>query len=502
MSTVTDIQTYSEIDALSSSFAQKLITKESSELIYDKIADLGTSKMAEKLVSKGYNLYFPTSYRPIQSEMMPVAIISKTKDHNRFIELRKTVRKYAFTPKRFEVFVVVPRHYQEFYKNALAKEIDEGLLTLVLYYVTNVDLHIVNKKRFIINRYLNVGDARNAVLALGCALNTKYLIMSDDDRNNLNPYFTNQPHKNGQVKWVMSGTFEEKAEDILKHIDLVLSGKLIATTKPVAMLGFMSFNRQHWKVVTNPDSYIFHESHTNHCAQYVALNMQVLKEREIIYLPLRMAEDNAFQYSVTKAGMLCFESGHLAHNSASADKVPSTCRNTNNSKFDSYTKEDHQIWYDFLELGLISYTLSKGKDLSTNNRVRWQIKWSNEGDRTFCPNAIQFSICEEEKDRKEKVIEKMNKKWEAFMIARNSYLENLEKKRRTRKKPEHPIDNRLEHLDVDPFDKDFDPKKLNDYNIDIAESAGWQNLGQLLFEFLEKGIITLKPNGKIQVTRV
>ena len=147
---------------------------------------------------QGVQLFFKGGALPSLKGFMQVCIISCIKDagDERVEELKKTVSNYLGKTKKgmpqWDIFVLVPLDLvtnYDFLKNSPVH--------IVSYETIEYKLPHEHKRW----RSRNVGDARNATLALGCALRVDKLLVSDDDRCYLSPNF-NYRKKDGKFYWV------------------------------------------------------------------------------------------------------------------------------------------------------------------------------------------------------------------------------------------------------------------------------------------------------------
>ena len=468
---------------------------------------LGTSSLANKLREKGFKLYYNQKNLPDCSELRSVSIISRTTDLSRIRELKKTISKYnqVGTPNKFEVFVVAPYYLKDFYQINLIEECFQNLVNLVFYTSKKtIPVQSARVRGRQLLRNMNVGDARNAVLSVGCAINCRNMIMSDDDRSILNVHFGNWGDKK-------SKKLCDNVKELYEHIEKVFSNNLPENMNkneyPVAMIGFTSIDRNRWfwtEIKKSKNNEMFQREKCCQCAQLVVLNFDVLKKHKITYNELRMGEDNYFQYNLMKNGLYCIESAHIAHGSLGNNLLGSTCRNDKNSHIENYSNEDLNNVKEFIKSGLISFKLSNGKNKPLKERIVWQIQWTINGVKHNCFNFSQYKLEMEKKIFKElpnkikkwdEKLQILDAKWNNWVLnLRPEYLQRQNNNTHIPKRLLPPNDKRLESYQVDVFDADFDymtiPRNLPEKE-KLNELAGWQNLGQLLSELYDNNIIKI-----------
>lgn len=418
-----------------------------------KKARLGTSPLAQALrENHGMSIFVDSSFKGIKGKIQ-VCIISCISDLNspRVKELLKTVQLYNWS-ENVDLFVLVPCKLKDVYLDIL-KDVEN--VHLVLYNCREPNFR--KESRFY--REMNVGDARNASLALGLVLKTDRLIVSDDDRNYITPYFNNQFNKKkGLYYWVSKDSITKQAQmnHWIKHC--------CNMDDNTAILGFTSQNRRRgFKGQEEPFVEMKISKKNVNCAQLVLLNMKLLAKHSETYLPIRMGEDTAFQFALSQKNLLCEESGHIMHGSPTVKNNPSTARTKRNANAKNYSPRDLFWWRKFIDLQLI-----------TKDKTKFKIQWTKNGTKAVVPDFAANNEMRKKALDKEK--EKLLKKWEKF-----------EKKKSKKLIPDDP---RLTK-DDNPMDPNF---KVSDVTSRVLEdnSAGWQNLGELLSQIIYKLTIQMR----------
>jgi len=428
-----------------------------------KLSQVGDGGRGVTLLTKGGSL-------PPLFGLMQVCIISCIKDPKsaRADFLRNTIANYT-GDVFWDIFILIPLDLVDIYK-----EILDGLkVNLVAYEVHETTL----SKKHKFYRCRNVGDARNASLALGVALGLKKLLVSDDDRCYNTPYF-NYRYKIDKYFWCNPDKNSIKDAKAIHHFKDHCN-KLFSKNKNLAVLGFSSYNRRRcWKgeEIKEKTPIIFTQG-KQHCAQLVMLNIELLNKQEITYLPIRMGEDTAFQYMLMEKGFLCLESSHLAHNSPPASSCESIARSKKNAYLSNYTDRDIFYLKQFFNCGCVNRTGTKKL-----NKFYFQIRWCPKGQEVSMPNFIAVNSKRSNINK----LENLNDIVKKFREERKKLnKKTTDKLMKLKKKVEE--DPRLGD-DEDVMDKDFDFDEFMKRELD-DESAGWQMMGELLHQMLLAGHI-------------
>jgi len=404
--------------------------------------------------------------------VMQVCIISCIKDakDKRAEILRRTIANYT-GEVRWDIFILVPRDLVAVY-DVILKDLPVQLVAYEIHETMLTKMH----KFF---RFRNVGDARNASLALGVALRLKKLLVSDDDRCYIAPFFNHRFRINkGKHYWCNpennSFTDAKAFNQFKEHCD-----NLFAKHEKLAILGFSSYNRRRcWKGQIDKEKVPMIFSQGNqHCAQLVLLNIELLNQQEITYLPIRMGEDTAFQYMLMDKGFECLETSHLAHNSPPVSACASIARGKRNAFLKNYSDRDIFYLKQFFNCGCV---IRKGRQ--NVEKFYFRIRWCPNGSEVSMPNFIAANSKQSIKDKLDaynKVAEEFRKELQKSIKGKPNNVENLLK--------EFEKDPRLSD-EEDPMDKKFDFKEFLQRELD-DESSGWQMMGELLHQMLLAGHI-------------
>ena len=423
---------------------------------------------------QGVTLFTKGGVLPSLVGLMQVCIISCIADPEsaRANVLKSTIANYTGKTRKgcpqWDIFIMVPKDVVHVYLQIL-----EGLpVHLVAYEVAETMLDEKHKHY----RKRNVGDARNASLALGVALRLKKLLVSDDDRCRITPFFNRRFNKNARKYFWTNQHYRSFANptafsQFRKHVS-----DMFTENKELAILGFSSYNRRrYWPGNSEKKSQLIFRNGYQHCAQLVMLNIQLLNKHSTTYLPIRMGEDTAFQYQLMEQGFMCLESSHLSHNSPTAAACASIARSIDNSKLENYSDRDIFWLKQFFNYDCVIRTGTKRKE-----KFYWKIRWCPDGIIDTMPN---FAAADGKKTIIKK-LEKCNKylmQWQGIKITadltktQKKLLEKIQKDPRFTKK-----DNlKDEHFNFDEF--------LNRPFHD--DGAGWQMMGELLHQMLIAGHI-------------
>lgn len=400
----------------------------------------------------------------------PIGIISRidnaTPEHTRIISLSETIENYQGITdgkRHFDVYVLVPYQLLKLYITSLFGLYMSGKFHLIGYSTFEPMMNI---------RDMCVGDARNVSLAFGCVSMRDFVWVSDDDRNSITTYFSQKDekgdyvkNKKGAYKWVADSNCglndSENFKKLKTHISDIFKCEISIPGKgkpnQVGMLGFSNQNhRRSFSYKKQPNCQMISSYENTACNQLIVLNMKLLRKNTVCYLPIRMGEDNCFQFSLIKNGISCMESGHLLHNSPTVSANASLCRTPKNSQLANYKPRDIDYWKKLFEMGVIEY--KDGKFI---------IYWS--------PNG-SFKKCLKISESLEKKTKKWNDKWNDWKTMYDvwSKQENPIKSN----KPKYPCkDSRLEKS-MNVWDKKFDISTITSKEIKL-DCAGWQNLGEL-----------------------
>jgi len=354
---------------------------------YDEECEYNDCPLGIFLWEQEMKIYFRGGKVPTQLGLFPLAIISaqKNAESKRMRELAKTLSNYDGEDDEgflVDVFIMVPKHLLKVYlaSSYLQEYLSKVNIHLVGYTVKEPYLN--QTSRFY--RQMNVGDARNSTLALGCILKKNYLLVSDDDRCFIYYHFAKKGEQckkgkrnEGKVvyRWIQRdyATKHEKMVEFKNHID-----ELLLATPNTALLGLLSlfYRSRHFHGKTDEtrlQSMVLPESKSK-CAQLVAINFSLLREDQITYPSTRMGEDNAFQYDLSKK-YRCVASGHICHESKKSDDLESSCRTDHNAHKANYTEEDKQQWFRMTKTGVVQVQ---------KNSVN--IRWSTKGKTWDCPS--------------------------------------------------------------------------------------------------------------------
>ena len=513
--------------------------------------ELNDSTLAKKLIKEKYSVYSIEEEIDC-SDKNVVAIISRTNNPTRIDTLKKVINKFQSTDSEtnlFCVFIVTPEFCKNFYEEQLATEISSKKITMIYYKAGFAVEKRADRIPYIKNKtyrnkvhMMHVGDARNAVLALGCAIKAKHMIMSDDDRVNISPHFMEE--KEGRWHWIEDAEFMKfngaAKSALIKHINNVFSNTVTTSINPmktnVALIGFTSQDRnrfiwQDYKGIKHHEINNLFKGYTGtigknsgkctQCAQFVALNFDVLRNHDVIYQPLRMGEDNLFQFHLFQAGLLCLESAHLSHSSPKLEILPSECRNKTNADIKNYLPSEIKIILSLITDKVVTCDLSK----TSENELWLDICWMKGGNKHRCLNFEREKIVKAEEKAKikatklKKKTEEWNKNiaklkaqwkiWEAedkpLYLAELSLLSKVTRKAVNELQKAFPIpkDPRIRYYKLDPYSEEFNSslllneyvniyaKEESDVEEEEIENAGFQNLGELFFQLWKAKIINI-----------
>lgn len=344
----------------------------------------------------GLKIWTKNGEIPSLMGMFSVGIISAEPEINtpRMKALEKTIGLYFGKDEigyYTDIFIIVPKQYVPVYLTAFETFLQEPNFHIFGY--TNFETFLEpDSHRY---RPRNVGDARNASLALGCLLPRDFILISDDDRLHMKFHLDVIEDVNSEgkkcYKWAdtIQRSQRQKLEVLRDHIVEHLM------TPNNALLGFHSYNDLRGFSQSSATREDLHPliigPEKAKCAQLIAMNMRILREDNITYPSIRMCEDNAFQYCISQKynfASTCL----ITHGSPNEDNVPSSCRKESNGHVSSYTWEDRAEWKKLLDSGVIRVF---------NNKV--DIRWSVKGKYFICPTLQQVRDLGEEYKRDSRV---------------------------------------------------------------------------------------------------
>jgi len=435
---------------------------------------------------QGVTLFTKGGVLPSLVGLMQVCIISCIADAEsaRAKVLRSTIANYMGKTRKgcpqWDIFIMIPNDLVDVYMQIL-----EGLqVHLVAYEVAETMLEEKHKHY----RKRNVGDARNASLALGVALRLKKLLVSDDDRCRITPFFNRRFNKNARKYFWTNQHYRSFANptafsQFRKHVS-----DMFSENKDLAILGFSSYNRRrYWPGNSEKKSQLIFRNGYQHCAQLVMLNIELLNKHSTTYLPIRMGEDTAFQYQLMEKGFMCLESSHLSHNSPTAAACASIARSFDNSKLENYSDRDIFWLKQFFNCNCVIRTGTKRKE-----KFYWKIRWCPDGTIDTMPN---FAAADDKK-AVIKRLEQCNKylmQWKK--IEKKTDLTKTQKKL-LEKIQKDPRFNEKDNLEDEKFNLDeFINRPFHD------DGAGWQMMGELLHQMLINGHIQQDKKTKATATK-